>query len=290
MKFKEDCGFPLGALTITSEEYGKVYLKRCVRHKPFAILTYDEFRKIDDIIDYVEKFNYKDVNDYIKTDLEFLGCLPCLALERPPRHVTVSLSHFCNIDCYHCFFEGNHKEKPGDKELYFETLEKIKGHALDTIEFTDQGEPFVYYYKIIDYLKTLSVKDAINVRFFTNGTLLSKDRLLELKSISKQTGVNYRFAISIDGITKESFEAVRRGANFEKVLDVLRNAVDLFGTNNVYISYTVKKPAMQDALYAKSFFIKNFGIKPNMYYDLYDKDCEKFIYEAQDLDFELKTK
>ncbi len=286
MNFKEDCGFPYGALTITNEEHGKIFLKRCVRHKPFKVLTYDEFLEIPDIIKYVEDFNYENVSEYIKTDIEFLGCLPCEALNRPPRHVTVSLSHLCNIDCRNCFFEGRHIEKPGDKTIYFETLNKIKGHKLDTIEFTDQGEPFVYYNDIINYLKTLSLEDTIHVRFFTNGMLLSHERLDELKKLSLETGVNYRFAFSIDGITKETFEAVRRGANFEKVLDNFGYALSLFGKNDVYVSYTVKKPALQDAPYAKSFFKKNFGITPNMYYDLFDEDCKKFIYEAQDLDID----
>ena len=283
MKFKEDCGFPLGALTITNEEHEKVYLKRCVRHKPFKILTYDEFLNIPDIIDYANNFNYSNVDDYIKTDLEYLGCLPCKALERPPKHVTVSLSHLCNIDCHNCFFKNKHIEQPGDKAIYFDTLYKIKGHQLDTIEFTDQGEPFVYYEDIIKYLKTLSINDTINVRFFTNGTLLSNEKLNELKKISLDTGINYRFAFSIDGITKESFEAVRKGANFETVMNNFGYALGLFGRHNVYVSYTVKKPAINDAPYAKSYFMKNYGIIPNMYYDLFDDDCKKFIYEAKDL-------
>lgn len=144
--------------------------------------------------------------------------------------------------------------------------------------FNREGEPFVYYYKIIDYLKTLSVKDAINVRFFTNGTLLSKDRLLELKSISEQTGVNYRFAISIDGITKETYENIRINGSFEKLIENINLIIQYFP---IRFTFTLKKQNYKEAFQLKDFLEKTFKFK-NYYEisfgaDVYDKSLFKYL-------------
>lgn len=51
--------------------------------------------------------------------------------------------------------------------------------------------------------------------FATNATLLTEDIIKELCEISESTGVKFSFDISLDGITKETFEATRVGATFE---------------------------------------------------------------------------
>ena len=58
----------------------------------------------------------------------------------------------------------------------------------------------MYYDNLIPYLKSLNTQDFKNIKFFTNGNLLSDEHLEELKNISIQTGVNYIFSYSVDAI------------------------------------------------------------------------------------------
>ena len=127
------------------------------------------------------------------------------------------------------------------KETYINTLYKLKGHNLDEISPTTAGEEFIYYNEIRDWLKTLSVKDVKKIKHQTNLTLLNRERILELKQISDKTGVKYFFMPSIDGLTKETYEATRVGGKFDVVIQNLKDLVDVFGVQNVKPSFTIKE-------------------------------------------------
>lgn len=90
------------------------------------------------------------------------------------------------------------------------------------MRLSGSGEIFVYYDSLIPYLKSLNTKDFKNINFITNGNLLSDKHLEELKNISIQTGINYIFTYSVDAVTKETYEKVRIGGDFNKVLQNIK--------------------------------------------------------------------
>lgn len=254
------------SLEIRFDDDGKVSLARCCFLHAFSHLTLEEYGNIDDIIDFAEnqKINYAKSSNI---------CIAKCFLDKKIKQVDIGISHACNMKCYHCFF-NEHKDTAETKKAYFDTLYKIKGHQLDTIMINNGGEVFVYYKEITEYLRTLTTNDTRQVTFITNLVLLDEDKIKELKAISEETGVNYFFLPSVDGITKESYEAIRIGGKFEKVTENLKLLGDIFGPENAVVLYTIKKPNIDETEKVEKYFKDNFGIRVDISFDVYDKDCE----------------
>lgn len=258
----------------------KVHLRRCVRGESFDILSIEDFRKIDNIIDYAKNFKYKECTAYLNSKFylnDDYACAHCSFPTNDIGKVLVGISTACNFDCYNCFFKGYHKDTPLKKQLYFETLYKIKGHQLDAIELTDRGEPFFYYFETMKYLKSLSLKDTRLVRFNTNLSMFNEERLQDLKSIYTNKGIKFEMLLSIDGITKETYEKSRVNGNFEKTLKNLEIILNLFDKKLIHVNFVIKKTNMSDVPNVIDFFKTNFNIIPCLQYDLYDEDCKKLF-------------
>lgn len=255
------------SLEIRFDDDGKVSLARCCFLYAFSHLTLEEYGKIEDIIDYAEnsKINYAKSSNI---------CVAKCYLEKRIKQVDVGISHACNMHCMNCFFK-EHKDTPEMKKAYFDTLYKIKGHQLDTIMMNNGGEVFVYYDEIIEYLKSLTSNDTRQVTFVTNLVLLNEERFKELKQISEDTGVTYFFLPSVDGIKKESYEAIRLGGKFEKITENLHLLADIFGPQQAVILYTIKKPNINETKNVEKYFMDTFGIRCSISFDVYDKECEE---------------
>lgn len=255
------------SLEIRFDDDGKVSLARCCFLYAFSHLTLEEYGKIEDIIDYAEnsKINYAKSSNI---------CVAKCYLEKKIKQVDVGISHACNMHCLNCFFK-EHKDTPEMKKAYFDTLYKIKGHQLDTIMMNNGGEVFVYYDEIVEYLKSLTPNDTRQVTFVTNLVLLNEERFKELKQISENTGVTYFFLPSVDGIKKESYEAIRLGGKFEKITENLHLLADIFGPQQAVILYTIKKPNINETKNVEKYFMDTFGIRCSISFDVYDKECEE---------------
>lgn len=277
MEINRKCWNPLGELSIILNQEDKVFLRRCCYLEPFSILSIEDFLKINNIIEYAYQYcNVPPVfNDEHKD-----SCLVC-HFPKKIEKVTVGLSKACNLRCYHCFWDGMHKDSPETKQLYFKTLENIKRNCLTEIRLNDRGEPFFYYNQTLNYLKSLNPdKDTKQVSFVSSLSTLNETRIKELKQVSDNTGIPYKnITVSIDGITKETFEATRIGANFEKVMNNLELMVKEFGSENVCINYVIKKPNFKDKN-IKEFFLKNFNIGYTFVtYDCFDEEAKKVFEE-----------
>ena len=242
-------------------------------------MSFDEFSKIDDVVEYAKNFNYESPDTY-RRQMTIDRCKICSFPPNKIKQVVVSISHACNIYCHNCFFDGRHKDTKQIKDLFFKTLYGLKGHQLYQLQLTDQGEPFFYYNEVIKFLRSLTPNDTETMRFFTNMTLLNKNRILELKKISEETGVKYMFVASIDGITKESFEGTRCGAKWEQVMENFDNLISIFDKKDICVSCTIREASICDLPKIKPFFDAK-GIEVNIYYDMLDENCKKAFYAYQ---------
>ena len=260
-------------LEIMYDEYkNEIMLSRCCYTHPFAHLSIKDFLKINDIIEYscIER-------EHILKEAAKGWCASSCEIKPEIKVVTVGLSRACNLHCYNCFFT-KHVDHPELKELYFTTLEKIKGHQLDNIHMQSSGEVFFYYFKIKEYLKTLTLEDTKEVNFQTNGLLLDRGRLNELKEISDKTGVLYTFNYSFDAITEETYKKVRIGGDFNKLIKVFEDTLDIFGPENTQTSFTIKKPNIHETALFREYFRDKYNFyRTYVSYDLFDKDCHAFF-------------
>lgn len=238
-------------------------------------ISIEEFKALDNII--------IPPNELPSSPYHIENCLMNCDFE-DNRYETIDIccSSLCNAKCYHCCAADHSHPDSREKDLLYNfILPKVKGFGYGTLQLDGKGEVFLNYKEITSFLKTLSFeKDFKTVRFLTNGSTLSKERLLELKSISETTGINYIFAISVDGISKETFEAVRCGLSFENVMANLQNTIEIFGNNNVDITFTIKEPNKEDTPYVKDFLVNNYNILPEriaMQSDFLDKNMNQYL-------------
>ncbi len=128
-----------------------------------------------------------------------------------PYFVDWAITAKCNLSCRHCrgMLEGGVSTERA-KKLIAEIAELKPGWII-----IEGGEPLLRE-DLFDLLELMQQKQ-LEAHLITNGMLLSSQILTTLK----QLGV--KVMISIDGATPTIYEAIRNGANFERVVQAARN-------------------------------------------------------------------
>lgn len=193
----------------------------CFYTKLDNIKTFDleEFKKLD-----IQQFFFnsdlkgENFNPYFKQGYhEACFCAAkCSPRKETLRNIFINVQG-CNLKCKMCNEVGK-QGGPEDIDLYFYALEKIKGLHLESITLNCTGEPFLRKKQTIDYLKSL--RQGIDCQFVlivTNGILLEEKDIEELSKLK----IKIQMAVSVDGITKTTYENIRVNSNFEKVMNVI---------------------------------------------------------------------
>ncbi|MFQ5405664.1 MAG: radical SAM/SPASM domain-containing protein [Candidatus Micrarchaeia archaeon] len=127
-----------------------------------------------------------------------------------PINLELEVTTKCNLRCVMC--EHTHWTEP-QLDLSFEDFKKIIDQfpSLAWCNPTGEGSAFLNpdYPKMLRYLKDRDIM----VEFVESFNFLREEQLRELVEI----GVD-RIWISVDGATKETYEKIRVGGNFERVL------------------------------------------------------------------------
>ncbi len=136
-----------------------------------------------------------------------------LATGRPrrfPSRVQIEATTKCNLRCPCC--SHSHESRAGE-HLSPETLEQILRRLSPTprrVVLSGIGEPLLNpsFFPMVDLL----AQRGIGCKFYTNGTMLTPPAEQAILSRANIAVVN----ISCDGATKETFESLRLGADFER--------------------------------------------------------------------------
>ena len=161
-------------------------------------------------------------------DLYFLKNYPC--------SIKIEITTRCNLSCIMCphgysnfgLWEG------ANKDMSFEKFKTIidNFHGLKLIDFAGTGENFLNkdFMKMVRYAKSKNIL----VDFFSNFCLVDENISKELIEI----GIN-KIYLSIDGATKETYEKIRVGSDFEKVINNVKNFFRLKKEQNKQFPYIV---------------------------------------------------
>jgi radical SAM protein with 4Fe4S-binding SPASM domain len=140
-----------------------------------------------------------------------------------PIRLWIESSLVCNLSCIMCA----NKDIPGHEKgiMDFNLFKKIVDEAkffVHDINIHHRGEPLFNenLAQMILYAKQAGLK----VRFHTNATLLTKDKVEEIMAAKPDL-----ISVSFDGFRKDVYEEVRRGASYENTL------------NNIKLLLTVKR-------------------------------------------------
>ena len=135
-----------------------------------------------------------------------------------PFKIKFESSAVCNLKCIMCPLTHGLNRKQGF--LKFENFKKVYDEIkVPYLNLTGLGEPLLNpdIFKIIKYAR----KHKSLVKLDTNATLLDEENIKKLLSAEPSF-----VSVSLDGITKKSYEKIRKGANFEKVIVNLKKFVE----------------------------------------------------------------
>jgi len=130
-----------------------------------------------------------------------------------PDRIYVESTNVCNLDCIMCPTGLHIDTRPKgymEWDLYTAVIDEIAPFA-EAVVLHSWGEPLLHK-RIMDMIEYAKERD-VWVETSTNAMLLSEE--VGLKLI--EAGLD-RVYLSMDGLTKETYEKVRKGGDFERVL------------------------------------------------------------------------
>ena len=134
-----------------------------------------------------------------------------------PIRLWVELSSVCNYRCIMCPNKDLSKSQKGhmDMELYRRIIDQAADSVFD-INLAHRGESMLHP-RIVEAI-TYARERGLYTRLHTNGSLLTEDLAREIIA----SGLD-RLSFSFDGYTRETYENIRKGGDFEKPLgNILR--------------------------------------------------------------------
>lgn len=142
----------------------------------------------------------------------------------PPR-IDLEPNNTCNLRCRHC--QVTHWSKPAahlDLPGFTRILSQFPG--LLSVKLQGMGEPLLNR-ELADMLQE-GEKRGISMQVISNGTILNPAVAGRLLTLNKT-----HLCFSLDGATAATFEAIRIGASFEKVVGNIREIVRMRGSRNL---------------------------------------------------------
>jgi len=156
-----------------------------------------------------------------------LPCEPCplpATYLSAPTTVHFSLTEACNLDCSACYVFKS-EEPPLNTSQVEQLISELAEMKVFQLAIGG-GEPFLR--KDLGHLVRYARQQGLVPNVTTNGTLLTRERLAEIRGFVGQT------QLSLNGYDAESHEAHRTPGSFEKTLSamkLLREMDMAFGAN-----------------------------------------------------------
>jgi radical SAM protein with 4Fe4S-binding SPASM domain len=136
-------------------------------------------------------------------------------VDHMPTWLNMTNTTRCNLQCIMCNQAYGKIEEMAMEPGIYEKIVKEFYPFLKTVQLTAIGEPMMtpkLLAKIDDMLRY-----GVKLEMVTNGTLMKGDKLLKRLAAASEL-----ITVSLDGATKDTFNAIRVGADFEAVIENIR--------------------------------------------------------------------
>lgn len=143
-------------------------------------------------------------------------------VERFPIHLDVESTSVCNLKCPFC--AGTHERYDYgymDFDLFCAIIDEGSDKGLYSVKLNFRGEPLMHP-RIADMVAYAKERGIIDVFFNTNATFLTE----KIGEQLIRAGLD-RLIVSFEGFTPEIYEQNRVGAQFNAVVENIRNFVRL---------------------------------------------------------------
>jgi len=162
-------------------------------------------------------------------------------LETTPTQIHLACDTSCNMHCASCR-DKVHVNSDAENEKLTHLLENFVRPALGDctlLSCLGSGEFFASK-PISNFYQSLSknIYPALKLVFLSNGTLFTPERWEKLSNLK---GMVEKIAISIDAASKDTYESLRRGGQWEPLCRNLEYISSLRKTNYILSSPKVKK-------------------------------------------------
>ena len=144
-------------------------------------------------------------------------------MERIPPEVNIETTSICNSHCIMCPIDRIDRPKRAmDMELFKKIVDECIEYGVKCLKLHNYGEPLItpHFDKMLHYIRSKS--PHISIQFASNGFLLN-DKWAKIVINEKVD----RITVTIDGSTKETFEKVRVGLNYDTLVKNIQHFMDL---------------------------------------------------------------
>lgn len=146
-----------------------------------------------------------------------------------PLHINFELNFGCNLSCEFClhgvsYKKWNYKTDPKKNislEKYCEIIDEGIKYGLCSIELNGINEPLLKK-DICRYINYAKKSEILVISLHTNGLLLDKEKSEELINSGLDIVI-----FSVDATNKKVYEQIRKGSNYEKVIENINNFLDI---------------------------------------------------------------
>jgi len=149
-----------------------------------------------------------------------------------PLQIDFELNYSCNFTCPMCTWnsestEGKGKQTWFDFEVFKEVIDEGVSKGLKSIRLNYINEPLIRkdITKFISYARKAGILD---IYFSTNGSLLTDEIIRNLID----SGL-FRLQVSLDAVTKETYEKIRTGGNYDDVIKKVLRFLEIRDELNV---------------------------------------------------------
>lgn len=135
-----------------------------------------------------------------------------------PKYIEIEITSRCNKRCIFC--EHTSWNEP-NRDLEFDQFKRLVDQFdLKWVNLTGEGDAFLNksYLRMIQYLKSCNT----SVFLVDSFDLITKD----VARVLVESGVDGIY-ISMDGATKETYESIKIGCNYDRVLTNIKNLLEI---------------------------------------------------------------
>ncbi|MBO6755841.1 MAG: radical SAM protein [Roseibium sp.] len=188
--------------------------------------------------------------------------------------VQAHLTNRCNLRCPHCYVSSGLAEPNElDKDAWFDVCRFFRGLDAPIHFSVSGGEPTLVKW-LPDLMRYAKMDCGFQTAVLTNGLLLSDEKIKQL------AGVVDSFAVSLDGASAETHDAMRGRGTFAKTVNALHA---LLRTDaRVGLNICVRRSNAQDLM-------TNLGALLSTFDRTVDVDLASVIPEGRALEFSGET-
>lgn len=140
-----------------------------------------------------------------------------------PLFLVVETVNTCNLNCIMCFRKrrSGAKKKVMPQARFQQILEEAQRHECPSINLNYNNEPLLDPH-IAERVRQAREKGFIDIRINTNATLLTPD----MSEALIDAGLT-RLSVSLDAATATTYHAIRRGGNYQHVIQNVENFLSI---------------------------------------------------------------